>query len=246
MRITYQITVVGVCLLLSGLAQADILGWRIGANSWQQSYEGDASAGPVKLDIEENLGFDDASGLSAYLQFEHFVPLIPNIMVQRTEISTSGRGTLFDTEFGGVTLNGETRSSIDLSHTDITLYYEILDNWVNLDIGVTGRLFDDGIQVTDVNTGLTGDLDIDYVLPLLYAEARFDLPFSGLSLGVSGSGIGYDGDTAYDLKLNLAYEFLFGLGVEGGYRSIGLKYDDGEDYADVDFGGVYIGLFWDL
>ena len=109
MRVLGRIIMMVVGLAGSGLAQADILGWRVGANTWQQTYEGDVQAGPFKLDIEENLGFDDADGISAYLQFEHFVPLVPNIMIQRTDISTTGRGTVVDTEFGGIDLNGATR-----------------------------------------------------------------------------------------------------------------------------------------
>ena len=135
---------------------------------------------------------------------------------------------------------------MDLSHTDVTLYYEILDNWVNLDLGLTGRVFDDGVSITDVNTGLKGDLDIDYVIPLVYAEARFDLPLSGLSLGIQGNAISYDDDTLYDAKFNLGYTFAFGLGVEAGYRLIDFDYDDDDETADVNFDGVYAGLYWDF
>ena len=246
MRVFLLTATIFLSVLFSFAAHADILGWRVGANSWQQSYEGDVQAGSFDIDIEKNLGYDDATGVNLYLSFEHPIPLIPNIMIQRTEIDTSGRGSVGGIEFGGIELDGAVTSSMDLSHTDFTLYYEILDNWVSFDIGITGRLFDDGVQITDVSTGRSGDLDISYMIPLLYAEARFDLPFSGLSLGVNGSGISYDGDSLFDLKVNLAYEFVFGLGIEGGYRTMNFEYDDGEDFADVRFGGIYAGLFWDF
>ena len=135
---------------------------------------------------------------------------------------------------------------MDLTHTDVTLYYEILDNWVNLDVGLTGRVFDDGVSITDETTGLTGELDIDYVIPLVYAQARFDLPLSGLSVGVEGNAVQYDDDTLYDARLNLSYTFAFGLGIEGGYRIIDFEYDDDDEFADVTIDGVYGGLYWDF
>jgi outer membrane protein len=148
--------------------------------------------------------------------------------------------------FEGIVYSGEVRSTMDLTHTDATLYYEILDNWVTLDVGITGRAFDNGVEITDVATGVTGKLDIDYVIPLIYAQARFDLPFSGLSLGVEANGVSYDDDTLYDVKVNLGYEFAFGLGIEAGYRAFDLDYDDNDQYADVTIDGAYAGFVWDF
>ena len=84
------------------------------------------------------------------------------------------------------------------------------------------------------------------MIPLLYAQARFDLPFTGLSLGVEANGISYDDDTLYDVKINLAYEFAFGLGIEAGYRAFDLEYDDDDEFADVTIGGAYAGVVWDF
>jgi len=117
---------------------------------------------------------------------------------------------------------------------------------VNLDLGITGRVFEQGVEITDVSTGITGSLDIDYVIPLVYAQARFDLPFTGLSLGIEANGVSYDDDTLYDVKLNVAYEFTFGLGIEAGYRRFDLDYEDGDEFADVTIDGAYAGLTWDF
>lgn len=234
-------------MMMPALAQADtILGWRMGANVWQQQYEGDVQSGPSKIDLEDDLGYDDETGYNLYVALEHPVPLLPNVMLQRTEIDADARGDVDGFIFDGVIYSGEVRSSLDLTHTDATLYYELLDNWVNLDLGITGRVFDNGVDITDVSTGTTGTLDIDYVIPLLYAHLRFDMPFTGLSLGVEGNGVSYDDDTLYDVKVNLAYEFAFGLGIEAGYRAFDLDYEDDDDFADVTIDGAYAGFSWDF
>jgi outer membrane protein len=234
-------------VLLPTMAQADtILGWRVGANAWQQGYEGSVQSGPSVVDLEDDLGYDEETGYNLYLSFEHPIPLLPNAMLQHTKIDADASGDVTGFEFDGNIYSGEVNSSMDLTHTDATLYYELLDNWVNLDVGITGRVFDHGVSITDVTTGITGSLDIDYVIPLVYAQARFDLPFTGLSLGVEGNGISYEDDTLYDVKLNLAYEFAFGLGIEAGYRIFDLDYDDNNEFGVVTIDGAYAGIVWDF
>ena len=239
------------CLVPAGLAfsttaAADVVGWRIGANAWAQNYEGDVRSGTDSIDLEDDLGYDDEGGFSAYFQLEHPIPMLPNVMVQYTDMDVSEVGFIDGLEFDGIVYSGDVASEMELTHTDVTLYYEILDNWVNLDVGLSGRVFNEGVTITDINTQATGELDIDYVIPMVYAEARFDLPFSGLSLGMVGNYVSYDDDTLYDARINLGYTFAFGLGLEAGYRVMDFEYDDDDDFADVTIDGFYGGLYWDF
>ena len=142
--------------------------------------------------------------------------------------------------------DGEVSSRLDLTHNDATLYYEILDNWVNLDVGITARFFDEGFNVRELSTLEAGEIDVDHVVPMFYGHARFDLPFSGLTVGVEGNYISYDDDTLYDTKLNIGYTFAFGLGIEAGYRIMDFEYDDGDDDVDATIDGIYGGLYWDF
>lgn len=233
--------------LLPTLAQADtVLGWRLGVNAWQQNYEGDVQSGPSVVDLQDDLGFGDETGPNLYIALEHPLPILPNILLQRTEMDTDALGNVDGFVFDGFVYSGEVRSTLELTHTDATLYYELLDNWVNLDLGITGRVFDNGVAITDETTGVTGSLDIDYVIPLIYAQARFDLPFTGLSLGLEANGITYNDDTLYDVKVNLTYVFAFGLGIEAGYRAFDLEYDDSDEFANLNIAGAYAGMVWDF
>ena len=83
-----------ISLCLPVAAQADALGVRIGANAWQQNFSGHAKSGVAddRIDIEDDMGFDDDDGFQGYISFEHSVPMVPNILVQRTVIDTDANG----------------------------------------------------------------------------------------------------------------------------------------------------------
>jgi outer membrane protein len=236
-----------ISLCLPAAAQADALGLRIGANAWQQNFSGDAKSGFAddKIDIEDELGFDDDDGFQGYISFEHPIPIIPNILVQRTVIDTDANGNIDSKIFDGVPFNGPVQSTIDLTHTDATLYYEILDNWISLDIGLTARFFEEGFKITQTNVpDRSASLDVDEVIPMVYAAIKFDLPLTGLYVGADGNGIKYDDDTILDLKAMIGWESSIGLGIEAGYRYFDIQYEDNQEEADVTIEGPYAGLFF--
>jgi len=233
-----------ICLCLPAAVQADALGIRIGANAWQQNFSGHAQSGNSgdKIDVEDDLGFDDDNGFQGYISFEHPIPAIPNILVQRTIIDADANGDLNGKSFEGVTFPGAVESTIDLTHTDATLYYEILDNWVSLDLGLTARFFEQGLKIKDQTQ--SASLDIDSVIPLAYAAVKFDLPLTGLYVGADGNGIKYDDNHFFDVRAMIGWESSIGLGIDAGYRYFHAKYDDSQEEADLTIEGPYAGLFF--
>jgi outer membrane protein len=225
-------------------AHADtVFGIYAGAYSWKADYSGDINdtdAGQ-KIDLEDDLGFSDESNNVFYVAIEHPVPLLPNVRLQHTALDSSARGRLtHDFTFDDVdfNVNEGVATDIDFTHTDLTLYYELLDNWVNLDIGLTVRKFDGEIAISGLNK--SARVDLDAALPMVYIAAQFDLPFTGLSAGVGGNAIGYSGNTLLDLNAYVQYEFPFGLGVRGGYRTFTLELDDVDDIdSDLTLDGLY-------
>lgn len=243
-----KLLVAGLGLCLPMAASADFIGFRVGAYAWQQQFEGSVQDGPDSIDIEDTLGIDDETNTVLQLSFEHPVPIIPNIALSRTDLDVSARNTI-DQSF---TFDGETffisdtiTTNADLSHTDVTLYYEILDNWVSLDVGITARLFDEGVHIR--STTSDAKLDIDGGLPMLYAAVKFELPLSGLYIGADANGISYKDSSVIDYKVNIGYETSFGLGVELGMRSFEIDYEDEDDSsenADLTIDGTYVGVFY--
>lgn len=246
MKRLFLFSVVVFGSVLPVMSWADVLGGRVGVNLWNQGYDGNVGSGGEQIDLERDLGYDDETGSSFYAQFEHPLPLLPNLMLVHTDVDAQADGFLNGVEFDDIVYTGDVDSTIDISHTDFTFYYEVLDNWVNLDLGITGRHFSEGLSITDANTGLTGKLDLDDILPMVYGEARFDLPLTGLSVGVVANGVSFDGDVLYDLQAKVAYTFAFGLGLEAGYRVFDLDYDDDDEFADVSIEGGFAGVYWDF
>ena len=246
------ITLAAVPLLIaSSLSQADTLGFTIGANVWQQSFSGSVLSSTDTantIDLEDDLAYDDENGNNFYIAFEHPIPIIPNIRLAQTEIEV-GQATNFnrDIAFEGVSysVNEPITSTSDLSHTDATLYYEVLDNWISLDVGLTARIFSEGFEVTGASSG-NSDFDLDETIPMLYAGVKFELPVTGLYVGGHGNFIAFDSNTMTDITINLGYETSFGLGVEAGFRSFDIDYEEDSDNeaADITIDGSYIGLFY--
>jgi outer membrane protein len=241
------------CLVTTPLVSADtILGVYAGGGNWNTAYSGDI--GTDGIDVENDLSLDEAGHNFFYVALEHPLPLIPNVKLQRTDIQSSGSGTLnssalFDAiNFGA----GDVITDIDLSHTDLTLYYEILDNWVTVDLGVTARLFDGEAKISGSASGtltaVTENIDINEGTPMLYAKAQFDLPFSGFAVGADLNYAGFGDSTLTDYSIRASYMAnlpIIELGVELGYRSLQLKLDGlGDLEADFTVDGPYLSVLF--
>ena len=241
-----------LALCLSPLAHADFVGITLGASAWNQDYEGTVQSGSESLDLQQTLGLDNETNNVFYASFEHPIPLVPNIALGRTELDISSSNTIDEGfDFAGVPFPADSNitTQTDFSHTDLTLYYELLDNWIALDVGVTLRQFDEGVELSyrPIADGprISANEDFDDTIPLLYAAAKFDLPLTGLYLGGDIKGVNYDGDSIIDYKINIGYETSLGFGLEAGIRSLELDVSNGRtENADVTIDGSYASIYY--
>ncbi len=225
------------------LAHADtVLGVYAGYGSWDSSYDGQAGEPSITL---KDLGVKDHKNNYYYIALEHPVPVIPNVRLEHVDINSKQTAEIEKTfVIDGSTFLAEDTitSEFDLTHTDATLYYEILDNWVNLDIGLTARKFDGFVYAKSKNTTTEEKVNVDQTLPMLYGKVQFDLPFSGLSAGVEGNYVSYQGDkvTDYSAKVSYLFDSVLDVGVEAGYRKFSLTVDDDDLQAKVNLKGPYV------
>lgn len=218
-------------------AQADVLGFGASIGYWDSDLSGKADKDGDRVDVDDELDLSNNSeaNLSAFL--EHPIPLLPNVRLSYIKIDQDGRGRL-GSGFDGFVAGTPVDSSLKWRQTDLTLYYEVLDNWINLDLGLTVRDLDAELKVTDVAGLEQSKTDVDAVVPMGYAAARFDLPFSGLSVGINGNVISYGGDSVYDYDVYGQYAFA-GVQLRAGYREMAVDYEDGDDRLNIDIGGPF-------
>ena len=226
--------------------QADIIGATAGAYQWKQSWEGDVQSGPDAIDMNDDLGYDDENGTSIYVALEHPIPVLPNIRLQRTDLDISERNNLsrtFTFEGDVYTAADTVNSTTDLTHTDATLYYEVLDNWVNLDVGLTVRMFDGEVRLA--TTGREGSIELDAPVPMLYGNARFNLPLTGLYAQAVGNVISFGDNSVTDMAVGLGYEVAI-VSLEVGYRNFDVSLEDDDEEASVTVDGIYFGVNIDI
>ena len=231
------------CLLFSQVVKADALGLFFGVSGWTADMSGDVQSGPSPVDVEDDLGFDTETLTQAYLAFEHFVPLIPNIRLQYTDLDFEGNAVL-NKRFDGIDFSGDVSTEFNMSQTDLIAYWRLLDNVVNLDIGLQVSLVEGDFSIQQADQSANdSSTSADEYIPMGYLSAGIDLPLTGLSVNAGFSGGGnFDSHRYTDIRASLIYELDF-IGAEIGWRKLDLDLDDVSDVdADLSVSGPYIGV----
>ncbi|MDH5408642.1 MAG: TIGR04219 family outer membrane beta-barrel protein [Gammaproteobacteria bacterium] len=233
---------------LSSLASADFIGLKVGGGIWDHDVSGSirySTDGDV--DLKNDLKLGDEQDAYSYVYIEHPVPLIPNVKVSKTGLTTAGSGAVTSVfTYGGInyTAGVNINSELVLDHQDVTLYYEILDNFVSLDIGLTGKIFDGMVTITNVDTSTTSAYELTGTIPMLYAAVSVELPLTGLTLGIEGNMVGIGDSEISDIVAKVSYETSFALGFEAGIRTVSVKLDNLDTtFSSMEFSGPFANLF---
>lgn len=239
---------VAALVLMPSFACADtILGLHAGVSRWQATFSGDVGESQYTESLEA-LGHDEEPSMFFWASLEHPVPFLPNMRVMSSRLSSDATSTrALNFRLGGIDIvvSDEVATSIDLTHVDGTLYYEVLDNWLTLDLGITARRYSGYVQVTsDLIGNPIGELE--GVLPMLYVNTRVDLPFSGWHVAAEGNIVNDGTNSVEDFIGKIGYEMDFvalDVGVNLGYRIMSLYVEDFDDlYADADAHGAFAEL----
>ena len=233
------------CLWLTiGTAEADFVGLNIGVHTNQSAHTFNRNSAS-SIDLVDDLNVNNPAQTSMVLILEHPISVLPNIRYQGYNLysSESSGVNLEAKNNGNAAIAGKTTTtSFDLNHEDIVLYYQLLNNWVDLDMGVDLKRFDGQVS----QAGTTGSsIDVDETIPLLYLSARVALPVNGLYVGANINAnvvdLGLSQSTAQDSTIMLGYESGTGLGIEGGIKSFSVELND-SDNLNTNF--EYDGLFF--
>jgi outer membrane protein len=248
MKLSFITSFFLLALLSSSINAAPGIDVRLSLGQWQADYSGEVGQDTNTATLQE-LGFDDEDHNVISAEIRHIVPILPNIKLQQTDLDTAANGTIT----GTLVIDGTTFTAtetvdtdLDLSHTDITLFWSPVDNWVTFDFGLTARHFGENVNVVGGTPTRTEAIDLDYWIPLIYLNTEFELPLTGLYLKGGVNAISYDDNSLTDFTAALGYEFS-GLAVdfivELGYRNFELELDDIDGFeGDVEIDGLYLSL----
>lgn len=237
-----SIKTMACALLLATTANADFLRVEAGAGAWMQKPEGGITADGNNLDGSDISKEDSKTKGYAWILVKHFVPVVPNLRLEYTEVENVGTAT---GKFKGVTTSfTNATSNLKVTQIDFIPYYNLLDNtfWITLDVGLDIKVLD-----VDYNIGNNEYTESKTLpLPLGYARARVQVPATGFGAEADVKYITYSDNTAYDIRAKVDYTFditpLVQPGIEVGYRMQKYKVDKLSDIKmDLDFAGFYAG-----
>lgn len=240
-----------ILLLSAGLfaqtATADTLGFRAGTGIWQPDSSGTFRHGAsgTDIDLKDDLYLKDEDQQYTYALLEHPIPLIPNVKISQTTLSSEGTGTsnftFAGTDYTGIPVTTE----MVLDHSDVTVYWQLLDNWINIDFGLTARKFDGKLAVTNTASGITEQTNIDKTIPMLYLAAGIEPPFiEDLFIGVEANLIDVNGNNISDITAKISYTTSYLVGFEAGVRTFIVELDDvGGNSSNMEFTGSFANLY---
>ena len=181
-----------------------------------------------------------------YLTFNHAVPYLPQMRLEKSGTSATGTGTLTASHTMGdhtFTASTTVESSLDLSLIDVALYYEKSA----IDYGIVLRSFDAEASMASVY--VSESESVDGVLPMGYLGVNIDLPSSRGNISVSADikYIAYDKNSLSDYRAGVTYGFSLlhqAIELEAGYRNQAIDLGDEDDdlSADIAISGAYLGL----
>ncbi len=205
-----------IIAMFSTATFADAIGLRGHAGLWLGDMEG--SLGGQSLTFDEVSFERENYHQYAHLYVEHPVPLIPNVRLHYSHVEASR-------QYDAAAFEGLASARVDLTHVEVTAYYELLDNIVSLDAGLSARKYTGAVSVSAL--AFDQSSDYDPVLPMAYALVEVDFPLTGWSLGAEGSFTEYDDYRVSDYSARVRYllDAVVKVGLEAGYREMRMEVD---------------------
>lgn len=214
-----------MCFAVSAASAATVLGFGAEADYYNPTVSGDFSYTENGNTTHTQFSDDAQSSYQLGVYFEHPVPVLPNIRIDFTpETTFSGADSIVGT------------NKVSFKQLDGTLYYELLDNVVDIDLGVTFKALDGKVE------GITNQ-DFNVVIPMIYLGTGVKIPAFPIHVAGDIKYVAYDGDSVIDARIKAIWDIVAGLQAQAGLRYESMKIDNQNDiHADVTFKGPFVGI----
>lgn len=237
-----------LALLAAGSAHATggVLGISAGANWWFHEPDGDLEfddGGEFSLDeSSDGIGLDSDNDANLWLQWDHFIPVLPSIRLEHTNLGQSGDGNI-SAEFAGVTFDEDVDSELTFDQTDLTFYWTPIPlPYVDIDVGVNIKYID-GELIIDGETSGEESASFSGPVPMAYGRLGLDIPGTRVRGEASIKTLPVSDSEITDTQVQVIYKWWYS-GVTVGYRDIRVDFDDFDDFTvDATFSGPYAGAF---
>ena len=240
--------VLATLLTTAPLAQADTVGVGFGTGIWSATPSGTAQLGSngTNFDLAKDTGLKSNNNAYVWAYFNHPIPLLPNIMLESTNVTHSGTKNT-SIKFGGTTFNGQTKTELDLSQVDLVAYWGLPIPMVDINFGVALKQLNGELTLSGGGNSEPKTTDINATIPMGYLGAHFTIPTTDLTLSADSKMISFDGSSLSDTRFKARYNITnFGLklGVEAGYRTQSLKIDglSVDAQTDIKIDGLFAGV----
>lgn len=201
-----------------------LLGFGVEADYYSPEAKGDFRYTDNGVTSATHFSGSNESSYQLGIYLEHPIPVLPNLRVDFTpETSFSGADSVAGT------------NTVKVSQTDTTLYYELLDNIVDLDLGVTGKYVKGNVSGTVAQS-------FDVIIPMVYVAAGVKIPVLPVRLDTDVKYVGYSGNTVSDMRFKASWNVFAGLQAVAGYRYESLKIDENDIYSTLKIQGPFIGV----
>jgi outer membrane protein len=251
-------------LLLSGIVATAlattanagvILDFEAGVGVWNVSPSGDMSYNGTNINLEDDLGLESATNTYLYADFNHFIPIVPNVRIEKQDLVIDGTNIVDDVVFGNKTYTETTITNLDLTQTDLIFYWGIpglnllTAGIVDINFGLDLKQFKGGITLDSTTVGST-TADLDFVVPMGYVSTTIDPPFVPATLVASYKTISYKDSSLKDMMAKVCINLpipipLIDIKAELGYKEqslvIGKDLSDSLE-ADIKFSGMIFGI----
>lgn len=201
-----------------------LLGFGVEADYYSPQAKGDFRYTDNGVTSATHFSGSNESSYQLGIYLEHPIPVLPNLRVDFTpETSFSGADSVAGT------------NTVKFSQTDTTLYYELLDNIVDLDLGVTGKYVKGNVSGTVAQS-------FDVIIPMVYVAAGVKIPVLPVRLDADVKYVGYSGNSVSDMRFKASWNVFAGLQAVAGYRYESLKLDENDIYSTLKIQGPFIGV----
>ncbi len=253
------LTTLTCATLLTLTANADMLKIEGGAGAWMQEPSGKISYADKTTGItayDKSTQKETTQGY-AWVYIKHFVPIVPNFRFEYVDIENEGRASGQFKEYE-IPTDTYSKTTLNMKQYDIIPYYNLMDNlfWITLDLGLDFKFVDasyeaQGVDLTvagvPVGSTTTYTEEESLILPLVYLRTRVEIPNTGIAFEADAKYVTYDNNTVYDVRAKVDYTLDFvpviQPAIEVGYRIQKFDFDDDGAIIDLDFSGVYVGMY---